>query len=370
MNIENSDKYNRDEQAKYFLAAIAESSQDSIVTVDLNRVITSWNKAAEILYGYKAEEVIGKSLDVVMLPEDVLESIKKVETIARRISVPIYETVRLHKNGKAADLQIALTPVKDSTGAVIGISTIARDITEAKLQQQLKDEFIAIASHELKTPVTSIKVYTEILVERFKDDIDKTSFTLMKRLDQQVDRLTELIKNLLDTVKLSRGEVLLDIQPFDLSALIEEQIEVTRHLLKNHQINFNSEKDQIVSGDKKLISQVLKNLISNAIKYSPKGGKIIITSLKAVQGTEISVQDFGIGIPEGLNHKIFEKYFRVDNQHERQAPGIGLGLYVTAQIVQQHGGKIYVASKEGVGTTFSFTLPQNEPDETGAAPNV
>ncbi len=201
-NFTNDNGSNSD-QAKFFLAAIVESSQDSIVSIDLNRVITSWNKGAEILYGYRSEEVIGKPLEVILLPKDVVELIHNVDRIKNDVSVPIYETVRLHKNGKSADLQIALSPVRNSSGTVIGISTIARDITEAKLQQQLKDEFIAVASHELKTPVTSIKAYTEILVQKFKDSADENSFSVMEKLNQQIDRLIELITTLLDTTKLS-----------------------------------------------------------------------------------------------------------------------------------------------------------------------
>jgi PAS domain S-box-containing protein len=327
------------------------------VSIDFNRKVTSWNKAAEHLYGYKAEEVIGKPLEMVMLPVDIITLIENVNKISRDISVPIYETVRLHKNGKQADLQIALSPVRNSSGTVIGISTIARDITESKLQEQLKDEFIAVASHELKTPVTSIKAYTEILVEQLKDSPDETSFSLITKLNQQIDRLIELIKTLLDTTKLSAGEVPLNIRPFDLSALIGEQIEVIQRVSPRHQIDFQGKKGHIVLADRRLIGQVIVNLISNAIKYSPHGGKVIVLSTNTGKGTKVSVQDFGVGIPDGLNHKIFERYFRVNSQQGSTIPGVGLGLYITAQIIQQHGGKINVESREGIGSTFSFELP-------------
>ena len=353
-----NDKGHQSEQdAKYFLAAIVESSQDSIVTIDLNRVITTWNAAAEHLYGYKADEVIGKSLEMVMLPKDIVELIENVNKISQKLSVPIFETVRLHKNGKQADLQIALSPVRNLTGTVIGISTIARDITEAKLQEQLKDEFIAIASHELKTPVTSIKAYTEILVEKFQDSSDEMSFSMITKLDHQIDRLIELIKALLDTTKLSAGELPLNIQAFDLSSLIEEQVDVIQPVSPKHQIHFEGERGHTVFADRKLIGQVIVNFISNAIKFSPNGGRVIVSSTKTDEGIEVSVRDFGVGIPDGLDHKIFERYFRVDRPQRSTTPGVGLGLYITAQIIQHHGGKITVESKEGVGSTFTFELP-------------
>jgi len=352
----NSIREVREQEAKYLLAAIVQSSQDSIVSIDLNRKITSWNKGAENLYGYLADEVIGKSLDMVMLPEDIVGLIKKIENVVDEVSNPLYETVRLHKNGKQADLQIALSPVRDSAGKVVGISTIARDITEEKLQEQLKDEFIAVASHELKTPISSIKAYTEILVERFQDSPDQSTFTLMSKLDGQVDRMIELVKTLLDTTKLAAGEVLLNIEEFDLCTLIREQIEPLQLASTKHQIIFESQDGCIVRADRKLISQVINNLLSNAIKYSPTGEKIVVSTERTNQGILTSVRDYGIGIPEGLNDKVFERYFRVSNTHTTTTPGIGLGLYITAKIIDQHGGKIFVESEEGRGSTFSFIL--------------
>ena len=352
-------KEGEDEQVhKYFLAAIVESSQDSIVTIDMNRVVTTWNHAAENLYGYKANEVIGKSLEMVMLPKDVRDLIEKVDKIRDEISVPIYETVRLHKNGKQADLQIALSPVKSATGAVVGISTIARDITQAKLHERLRDEFIAVASHELKTPVTSIKTYAELLVEKFKNDADESSFSMMTKMEVQVDRLIDLIKTLLDTTKLAAGEFLLNKELFDLDSLIKELIDGLHHLSAEHKIIFESVKPNKIVADKKLIGQVITNFISNAIKYSPKGGSVLISSTQTNEGVRVDVQDFGVGIPEGLNNKIFERYFRVDRPLTSSTPGVGLGLYISAQVISQHGGEIFVESREGLGSTFSFTLPQ------------
>lgn len=355
-----------EKSAKYFLAAIVESSQDSIVSIDVNRIVTSWNKGAEILYGYTADEVIGKSLGIVMLPKDIQDLIEKVANIKQEVFVPIYETVRMHKSGKSADLQIALSPVRNSEGEVIGISTIARDITESKLQEQLKDEFIAVASHELKTPVTSIRSYSELLIEHLKDSDDTTALSFSQKLNMEVERMVELLRTLLDTTKLSGGEVLLHMVRFDIGLLIQEQIEVLQRISPQYQIRVEGDAGSMVIADRKLIGQAITNLLTNAVRYSPDGGKIIASIKQNHQKVEVSVQDFGIGIPADMTSKIFERYFRVKGTPKATASGIGLGLYITAQIVRQHGGEISVESQEEVGSTFSFTLPLNNEDKSEA----
>lgn len=344
------------QQSQYLLASIVESSQDSIVTIDLNGTITSWNKGAEDLYGYKYAEVIGKTLDIVLLPIDIDQLIDKVNDIIHNVTVPIYETMRIHKNGRQVELEILLSPVRDASGRVIGVSTVARDITIRKMQEQQKDEFIAVASHELKTPVTSIKAYAEILLERVERSGDEKNVTMLKKLNVQVNRLAALINTLLDTTKLTAGDMLLNTEQFNINNLIGEQIESAKHLSENHSILFEPTNLKPITADRKLIGQVLTNIISNAYKYSPQGGKIIITSSETSRGVQISIQDFGVGIPDAVKDKIFDRYFRV-NGATSIASGMGLGLYITAGIIRQHGGAIYVQSQEGFGSTFVITLP-------------
>lgn len=352
---------------KYFLAAILESLQDSVVSIDLNRVITTWNRGAELLYGYTAEEAIGKPLTLVMLPKDVQDLIDKVDAIKHEVAVPLYESVRVHKSGKTADLQIGLSPVRNSEGHVIGVSTVARDVTEAKLQEQLKDEFIAVASHELKTPITSIRSYAELLEEHLKNSTDTTAFSMVQKLNTQVERMIELVKTLLDTTRLRGGEVPMNPESLELKALISDITESVQQISEKHQIQIEADSELIVVGDKRLLSQAITNLLANAVKYSPAGGKVIVSAKKKNQHAEISVQDFGVGIPDDLTNKIFERYFRVQGTTRSKTSGIGLGLYITAQIVRQHGSEISVISEEGVGSTFSFLLPLDNWDKIKAA---
>lgn len=344
-------------EAQYLLASIVESSQDSIVTIDLDRIVTSWNKSAEKLYGYTSEEVIGHPLSVVMLPKDIKDLIDKVNSIIHELTVPMYDTVRIHKNGKHADLEILLSPVRDSFGSVTGISTIARDVTVRKMQEQQKDEFISVASHELKTPVTSIKLYSQLMLDHLEHSGDEVAALMIKNMNNQVDRLIDLIRTLLDTTKLAAGELLLTIEPIDINTLIEEQLETLALFSPQHYFTFKAGQIDEVYADRKLIGQVFTNLISNAFKYSPKGGEIIIATTQTDDGMKVSVQDFGIGIPLEVKDKIFERYFRVNDPLVATTSGIGLGLYITAGIVRQHGGSISLVSEEGSGSTFAFALP-------------
>lgn len=233
------------------------------------------------------------------------------------------------------------------------------DMTERKKLEQQKDEFIGIASHELKTPVTSISGYTQILQHRFEKANDVESSQLMQRLNHQVNRLSNLIKDLLDTTKIVEGRLPLHMLEFTLDDLIRERIEDLQKTSDRHTIEFVSGNVAMIKADPERIEQVLNNLISNAIKYSPAGGKIVIRSSLADSTVEITVEDNGIGIARDALPRMFERFFRITSPETEHFAGMGLGLYISAGIIQQHGGTISVESEEGNGSVFRFTLPRN-----------
>lgn len=230
------------------------------------------------------------------------------------------------------------------------------DINHRKKLEQQKDDFISIASHELKTPVTSIKAYAEVLYEMFGES-DTSGAALIGKLDAQVDRLIELIRALLDTSKMGEGELQLNIQECNLNKLIIERVEDLQQMSPVHRIIVSSDKELFITADCERIGQVLINLISNAVKYSPQGGDIIINWQQKADNVEVSVSDNGIGIADGLQKKVFERFFREKNAQVQTFPGMGLGLYISANIIHRHGGTIWVESKQGEGSTFYFTLP-------------
>ncbi|HEX4374857.1 MAG TPA: ATP-binding protein [Puia sp.] len=231
------------------------------------------------------------------------------------------------------------------------------DITELKILEQQKDSFIGIASHELKTPVTSIKVYAEVLQEKFENDPDPVKSEMIKKLNEQIDRLNNLISNLLDTSKISEGKLMLHLQNFDINELIREQVEELQRVSDKHQLKFNPSKLKLINADRERIAQVLTNLIFNAIRYSPNGGEVNISTEKIDDGIKVSVKDNGIGVPAALVKNVFERFFRINNPQIQNYPGMGLGLYISAGIIERHGGSIFCESKENEGSLFYFTLP-------------
>ncbi|MGN6567910.1 MAG: sensor histidine kinase [Flavipsychrobacter sp.] len=230
--------------------------------------------------------------------------------------------------------------------------------SEQQLKELLKvrEEFIGIASHELKTPVTSMKAYAEIVKERLDQMGDVKDSELLIRLNTQIDRLTALINDLLDTTKISEGQLQLSVQPVELSQLLQETLEEVKRTTAHH-FQINIEHLQPVMADHERIRQVISNLLSNAIKYSPKDTTITVAAANMENGVQVTIRDEGFGIPDEDQGKIFDRFYRVSSGNQDTYPGMGLGLYISAQIIQRHGGTIDVQSKLGKGSAFTFTLP-------------
>jgi two-component system CheB/CheR fusion protein len=233
------------------------------------------------------------------------------------------------------------------------------DITERKLFEEQKDAFIGIASHELRTPVTSIKAYAEVLEEIFEEAGDTHSAELMRKLDGQVDRLTELIHALLDTTSIVDGRMQLHISTFSIDRLIEESADAMIPANGTHRIELDLAANAEINADRERIRQVLINLMGNAIKYSPNADSIKVSTRIDAEKVIICVQDYGIGISEEVQHKIFDRFYRSGDAQTSTFSGLGLGLFISAGIIHNHNGSIDVTSKKGDGAVFCFTLPYN-----------
>lgn len=238
-------------------------------------------------------------------------------------------------------------------------AAVEREKEEREKEELLrhKEEFISIASHELKTPLTSIKSYTELLQDMLQMDGNDMSIELTGKLNAQVDRLTELIHALLDTTRIAEGKLVLQPRLVDLNKLIRQRVEELQHLTNRHRLIVIPGALPPVHADSERIGQVLTNLITNAIKYSPGGGGIVIITTAGEKEIKVSVRDQGIGISPLMQEKIFERFFRITHARVQRSDGMGLGLYISAGIIARHGGTLTVDSKEGEGSEFTFTLP-------------
>jgi len=322
-----------------------------------NGEITGANDAFLQMCGFTREDVNqGRLRWDEITPEEFLPgSRKKMDEFMSTGRIVPYEKQYIKKDGARWWALSSASRISEEEGVEFII-----DITSRKLLEQQKDGFIAIASHELKTPVTSIKVYGEVLQEKLEQTNNPEHLILVKKLNNQIDRMAHLIVDLLDTTKIVKGQLTLKLQNIDINDLINEQVEEIKRISNNHQFIVNLDKPGNIIADRERMAQVLTNLLSNAVKYSAPESKITITTRNTKNAIMVSVQDNGIGIPENMIDNVFNRFFRVSNPKIQTYPGLGLGLYISAQIIERHGGTISVESKEGEGSTFYFTLPANK----------
>lgn len=231
------------------------------------------------------------------------------------------------------------------------------DISERKKIEQRKDEFIGIASHELKTPLTSIKGYIQILERVIQQMGDEKLNSYLQKTNNQVDRLNSLIIDLLDVSKIQAGKMLFNLHEFKLSDLLSDAIEITSYTHSSYKITNQGDSNIIIKGDRHRLEQVLHNLLSNAIKYSPKENRIIVNSEVKSDSVIISVTDFGIGIPKSELPNIFRRFYRAPSVSQIYS-GLGIGLYISKEIIERHGGRMWVESEEHKGTSFYFSIPR------------
>jgi PAS domain S-box-containing protein len=233
------------------------------------------------------------------------------------------------------------------------------DIDDFKQLQTQKDNFLGIASHELKTPLTSLKIYTQFIEKNLVRQNDLKNAKVARKMDDQIDLLTNLISDLLDVTKIQNGKIQLNESEFDFDQLTEE-IVAEQQMTARHKIIINQTKVGGVFADRHRISQVMSNLIGNAVKYSPDADEVIVSTQVIGNNVKFCVKDFGIGIPKDKQNKIFEQYYRVSSSKEHTISGLGLGLYISSEIIKRTGGRIYVSSSEEKGSDFCFEIPKSK----------
>jgi PAS domain S-box-containing protein len=379
--------------------AIVASSDDAIVGKDLNGVVRSWNAAAERIFGYSAAEMIGRPISILIPADRQNEEPQILERLKRGDRVDHFETVRVRKDGQQIDVSVTISPIRGPTGEVIGASKIARDVTtlkrvleeremllkseqnarrDAERVNRVKDEFLATLSHELRTPLNAILGWAQLLQSGTVAPEDLTQG--LETIERNARIQTRLVEELLDISRIISGKIRLDVQPLDLPAIVSESIESVRPAANAKGIKLYKVLDSKagpVMGDSSRIQQVIWNLLTNAIKYTPRGGSVQVYLRRVNSHLEITVTDTGQGIKPEFLPQLFTRFAQADSSTTRRHGGLGLGLAIVRHLVELHGGTVRAFSQgENEGATFTVSLPltiyieQRTPEEAShpAAP--
>jgi PAS domain S-box-containing protein len=339
----------KNQERQKIIVAVTEQSADAIFVTDLESRIISWNPSAQKLFQYRKEEMIGKSYHLL--------TSRSQEEEALRAGGVRFETTAKLKDGALVPLEVSFTPLKNEAGAAFGMVCVCRDITRRKEVERMKTEFVSLVSHELRTPLTAIQGFAETIFD-FGDELEPAKLRqYLGIILEESKRLGRLVTNFLDISKLESGAVELNLREFDLQDLCVRLASLFREHPSQTAFETVIEPGSgTVLADEEQLYRVMLNLCGNALKYSPPKGKITITCRRVDGFTEIGVKDQGPGISAEHQAKLFEKFYRISDAVSQKTPGTGLGLAICKGIVAHHGGKIWVESVPGHGTTFKFTL--------------
>jgi PAS domain S-box-containing protein len=367
-------------EVQALLAGIVESSADAIVSKSLDGVVQSWNFGAERLFGYQASDIIGKSITMIVPPERLDEERSILEKVRRGERLEHFETVRISKAGRSIPVSLTVSPVRNRDGEIIGASKIARDIAEQKQSEderaqqlareqslrneaqtanRIKDEFLATISHELRTPLNAILGWATMLRSgRLSEDAAAQG---IQAIERNAKSQAQLIEDLLDVSRIISGKFRLDIKPVLLTPIVSAALDSVRPAAEAKTIQLEMIIDPAADAlrvDEARFQQIIWNLLSNSIKFTPQGGRVEVRISRHEGMAEIAVTDNGDGINADFLPFIFDRFQQADASITRKHSGLGLGLAITRHLVEMHGGIIVAESQgPGFGSTFKIRLP-------------
>jgi len=332
--------------------AIFETAQDAIIIADDYMRIKDANPAASGLLGYKPYELIKMGMGDIAVSGQPLDMMRMWEQF-------------LKKGVQGGELDIVRADGRTRTVGYRASANILpnrhlwvlRDVTDQKIEERRSEHFLSIAGHELRSPLTSIKAYIQLLRRQVRGKEDKKLGEYLDKADKKADMLASFISDLMDVTMIRQGKLEFNPERFDYDHLVQEIIKDFRLSARTHKLIRTGRCSKRVMGDKTRISQVLVNLIKNAVKYSPGADTVRIKVATKPGIVETAVQDFGLGIRKSELRGLFDIYFRGSDERKKAIAGMGVGLYLSSEIVHQHGGKMWVKSREGHGSIFYFTLP-------------
>jgi PAS domain S-box-containing protein len=365
---------------------LVESIEDyAIFLLDPDGYIVSWNKGAERNKGYTSTEIIGQHFSKFYLQHDIDADKPGQELeIAKKYGRIEDEDWRVRKDGSRFWANVIITALYDKSGRLVGFAKVTRDLTDRKrhedelrkanttlrkqgedlkLLNASKDEFISLASHQLRTPVTAIKQLLGLLLEGFQGEVPADHLAIIKKANASNERQLTIVNSLLQVAQLDAGKVILRKAPVNINELVNDVINEQSDTIKDRKqtIRSNTSTKVITAEiDSKYFRMALENLIDNASKYTPDGGNIIINSSIVTKRLNITIQDTGVGIASEDMGRLFEKFTRIQNELSQKVSGSGLGLYWVREVIRLHEGIIDIESTPGVGTTFIISLAQGD----------
>lgn len=356
-----------------FLAAIVQSSDDAIVSKDLNGVVTSWNRAAERIFGYSAEEMVGQPILTIIPPDRLDEEPRILERIRRGERVDHFETIRRRKDGTLINVSVTISPVRNASGKIIGASKVARDITgqkrmEAELrryaddlayQHRQKDEFMAMLAHELRNPLAPMRTALEIL--RLRADDPEQVRRVRETLDRQVKNLSRLVDDLLDISRITQGKMHPQFERVDLARLVRFNCQGYKIRAEASGLVLECRGPEVpvwVLGDPTRLDQILDNLLENALKFTERGGRVTVELKREEDTVLLLVRDTGVGMDPAMIPRLFGTFTQAEQTLARSRGGLGLGLSIVKGLAELHGGSIEAFSEgPGHGSEFRLRLP-------------
>ena len=363
--IENARLYALTEEQKGYAQTVLYSIADGVYTTDLTGRITSWNRGAAIITGYKTEEVIGKSCRSILnhVDEDgnnlCADRCPFMEYLQTGEPPPTQVAFIRTTDNRRVPVATSVAAVKDAGGNIIARVEVFRDISKEREIDRMKTNFVSAISHELRTPLASIQGFAEMLIDEDFED-EETAKEYLEIIVEESERLGKLIGNVLDLNNIESGKIKMDKTRLSLLDVIEGTVSLFSQQAEESNIKIDVKvADSLprVEADEDMITQVMENLISNAIKYSPDGGLVTIKATVEANFVNVSVSDTGIGIPPDALDKVFERFYRVDDDRVRVAGGTGLGLALVKEMIEKHGGSIGLESELSKGSIFTFRLP-------------
>lgn len=325
----------------------------------------------------KFRELYGLSAGGEMSLETVLSSVEPAyypelsEVMDRCINIgsPVDSTypIRHIITGERRWMRLVGKCKRGPDGKSIGVYTVLMDVTDQKQDEQRKNDFIAMVSHELKTPLTSMKGYIQVLQMKARQDNLDFATKALDGTDRQIVKMTKMINGFLNVSRLESGKIAMDLGEVELIGLVKEIVEEYVTIVTSHSLSINCDAELLIMADQDKLGQVVGNLINNAVKYSPTGSKILIECFAEGKNAVFKIKDEGMGIAENDLSRLFERFYRVENSRTATVAGFGIGLYLSSEIVVRHGGRIWAESKIGEGSEFYFSVPL-KPDSSRLKP--